>query len=298
MTTKSFKLVASQRVILKSIKMKLMQSKGNEYTCNIILGNKNEIKITTDNNLINDLLLEHQSETTTISYNGSVNLQPTKIHVDIYTDKVSFISVAGVCSVRIDGQIKTDDFVIDLSTASKLIAEHGVNISKGAINLSGASSIQMKHAKFNELIIDIAGGTKLELEGSSTILSGEFAGASTADLDNFAVETFKGEISGASTCRLYSTKSIRLDVSGASKATVHGSCVKADFDVSGASSLNASNLKAKDVTIDASGSSQAHVYASEALRAESSGASSVKYSGSPSKVSKDKSGASSIRSSK
>lgn len=88
--------------------------------------------------------------------------------MDIYTDKVSFISVAGVCSVRIDGQIKTDDFVIDLSTASKLIAEHGVNISKGAINLSGAS-----------------------------------------------------------------------------KATVHGSCVKADFDVSGASLLNASNLKQK-----------------------------------------------------
>lgn len=115
--------------------------------------------------------------------------------MDIYTDKVSFISVAGVCSVRIDGQTKTDNFVIDLSTASKLIAEHGVNISKGAINLSGSFSIQMKHVKFNELIIDIAGGTKLELEGSSTILSGEFAGASTADLDNFAVETFNGEIS-------------------------------------------------------------------------------------------------------
>lgn len=50
--------------------------------------------------------------------------------------------------------------------------------------------------------------------------------------------------------------------------------------------------------IDARGSSQAHVYASEVLCAESSGASSVRYSGSPSKVSKDKSGASSIRSSK
>lgn len=86
--------------------------------------------------------------------------------MDIYTDKVSFIIVAGVCNVRIDGQIKTADFVIDLSTASKLIADHEVNISKGVINLSGAS-----------------------------------------------------------------------------KATVHRSCVKAYFDVSGASLLNASNLR-------------------------------------------------------
>lgn len=38
----------------------------------------------TDNNLKNDLVLVHESQTTGISYNGSVNLQPTKIPVDIY----------------------------------------------------------------------------------------------------------------------------------------------------------------------------------------------------------------------
>lgn len=64
----------------------------------------------------------HESRTTGISYNGSVNLQPTKIHVDIYETKSHILGI--------NEQIKTGDFVIDLSTVSNLIAEHGADISK------------------------------------------------------------------------------------------------------------------------------------------------------------------------
>lgn len=298
MTTKSFNVGVSEQIVLKTIKMKLRASNSSRYTCSIIVGNKNEVKITTDNNLINDLSLEHENETTTVSYDGWTSLRPTKLHIDIYTQKLSSINAVGVCHMRIDGDVKSDKLMIDLSTATKLISDSKINVSKCSINLSGASSLKMKHAYVNELIIDLGGATTLELSGKSGLLSADVAGGSTANLENFTVETIKGDVSGASTCRMYCTNSIQLEVSGASTAVVHGSCGKADFDVSGASSLKASNLKVKDVVIDCSGSANAEICASRTLRAESSGASSIKYFGDPSNVSKDSSGASSIRKSK
>ena len=82
----------------------------------------------THNNLKKDLVLVHESQTTGISYNGFVNLQPTKIHVDIYETKSHILGI--------NEQIKTDDFVIDLCTASNLTAEHGADISKEQLTYS------------------------------------------------------------------------------------------------------------------------------------------------------------------
>lgn len=294
MATKSFKVGVSQRIDLKQIKMRLKQSMGGEYTCSIIIGNKNEVKITTDNNLINDLSMIHEDKTTTVLYDGAVNLQPSKLHVDIYTNKLSSINAVGVCKVHLEGGMNLEELMIDLSSAAQLTSDSKMKISKGSIDMSGASSLQMNGVYFDELMVDVAGGSKIELHGRSVKFSADIAGASTADLKDFVVETIRGEISGGATCFLNCASSIKLGVYGGSDATVHGSCNDAEFDVAGGASLNASKLKAKDVKIDSSGASHSEVYVSRTLRAESSGASSIKYYGNPSRVTKDTSGAGSI----
>lgn len=102
------------------------------------------------------------------------------------------------------------------------------------------------------------------------------SGASTVSVSNINSEVFKIILSGAS--------SINLD----------GSTDKFRVEMSGAGSLDAYNLKAKDVDISISGACSADVYASEYLDAEVSGVGSIEYAGNPSKVNTNVSGVGSI----
>lgn len=65
--------------------------------------------------------------------------------------------------------------------------------------------------------------------------------------------------------------------------------------MSGASKLDAENLKAENVSVDSSGASSATVFVTNELKADLSGATNVTYLGSPKNVQKKTSGASSVK---
>lgn len=113
--------------------------------------------------------------------------------------------------------------------------------------------------------IDISGGVKVV--GNST----------------FASPSLKLEMSGGSSIKLaVETKEIKADMSGASKVELIGKAGVLLMDMSGASKLNASELEARQVKIQASGASNVKVFAQEELDIVASGASAVYYKGSPS----------------
>ncbi len=105
------------------------------------------------------------------------------------------------------------------------------------------------------------------------------------------------DLSGASKVTLanLNSDSLHLDSSGASKITIEGITKSFEIEMSGASKLDAENLKAENVSVDSSGASSAHVYVTNELKANLSGATNVTYSGSPKSVQKKASGASSVR---
>lgn len=113
--------------------------------------------------------------------------------------------------------------------------------------------------------INISGGVKVT--GNST----------------FASPSLKLDMSGGSSVKLaVDTKEVKADMSGASKIELIGKADVLQMDMSGASKVNASELEARDVRVQASGASNAKVYAQEALDITASGASAVHYKGSPS----------------
>jgi hypothetical protein len=67
-----------------------------------------------------------------------------------------------------------------------------------------------------------------------------------------------------------------------------------ELDASGASKINAENLKTVKVRADVSGASKAEVFVTDTLNADASGASKIIFSGEPKTVNKSASGASSI----
>ncbi len=76
--------------------------------------------------------------------------------------------------------------------------------------------------------------------------------------------------------------SVKVIISGASRATFTGKATAFNGNVSGMSSLHAADLFAHQVDISVSGLSEARVWANETLKANASGSSVVFYKGSPS----------------
>lgn len=105
------------------------------------------------------------------------------------------------------------------------------------------------------------------------------------------------EASGASNVKLSNVTGdqFRLESSGASKVNIAGAVKELRVRMSGASRVAADGLTTVDANIEASGASNLVVNASNELRVIASGASSIKYVGSPANVVKETSGGSSVR---
>ncbi len=105
------------------------------------------------------------------------------------------------------------------------------------------------------------------------------------------------DISGASRVNVSAVKSdlLKLEASGASKIKIDGEANSLEIDASGASTVDAENLRVENANAQASGASKAIVSASNELKADASGASSVYYTGEPKNVAQQSSGASSVK---
>ncbi|WP_439555263.1 head GIN domain-containing protein [Dyadobacter sp.] len=160
------------------------------------------------------------------------------------------------------------------------------NISGGELKLGYKGNGWNKNRKTVNVSI-----TMLNLQGV------DFSGASNAQVARFSgVKNMEIEVSGASKVNMELTAAkVTMDLSGASSLTLNGNCDILDGEVSGASSFRGSNFQTKEVNIDASGASSAAVFASNAIHAEASGASSVRYSGGAKDIHSSTSGASSVK---
>lgn len=75
-----------------------------------------------------------------------------------------------------------------------------------------------------------------------------------------------------------------LEVKGASKIELTGTCDTFDVEGYGASEINAENVIAKNVIVDVSGANHTKVYASESIVAKATGASEIECKGNPKSV--------------
>jgi hypothetical protein len=97
--------------------------------------------------------------------------------------------------------------------------------------------------------------------------------------------TFKGDVSA---------DNLEIKMSGASKGSFSGNSEMLNVDCSGATDLNAYNLKAVRCNAEVSGASNIDIFVSGELNATASGASRIRYKGNPQVSNVKKSGVSTI----
>ncbi len=124
----------------------------------------------------------------------------------------------------------------------------------------------------------------------------DLSGACRADVAGFRDANLALEGTGACVARLdVAVPLLNIDLSGASRVVLRGRADKLIADGAGACKIEALALTTDRTFLDLSGVSQARVNARTELNADLSGASRVRYTGNPGRVTKDVSGGSSLR---
>jgi hypothetical protein len=126
----------------------------------------------------------------------------------------------------------------------------------------------------------------------------EFTGATKVFLEGFTdEEEMSLYCSGASKLsanKLVADKLI-VELSGATKVEMAGQVLKLSLGLSGASHVILSDMIVRDADVEASGASHVELNVQKSLRVEASGASKITYRGNPLNISRDLSGASTVR---
>jgi hypothetical protein len=150
------------------------------------------------------------------------------------------------------------------------------------------------------LLIDLTGRVRdATLEATIVLpsLTGvEASGAATVSVDGeVAGERVRVGVSGASTVRIaaLAVDDLEIVASGASRVEAAGHADEIRAEASGASELPLGDLEASTARIDVSGASSAEVNADRRLEAHASGASTIRYHGTPD-TSVESSGASTV----
>ena len=125
----------------------------------------------------------------------------------------------------------------------------------------------------------------------------DLSGATTTTVEGFKnVDNMELDISGASRLNAaFNAKKVDLDISGASTIVLEGKADMMKGEISGATTFRAGSFVVEEVKMSISGASSAKLNVTKSLKADASGASSIKYAGGAKNVSTDTSGASSIR---
>lgn len=124
----------------------------------------------------------------------------------------------------------------------------------------------------------------------------ELTGAIKADVLGINTDELDLELSGATKAAIQvRAKTVRADIAGASSTRFTGTTNRFEVDAAGACKINADQLRASDVIIEAAGVTKANVYATASLNADASGASSITYKGNPATTQINAGGASKVQ---
>lgn len=135
--------------------------------------------------------------------------------IHIKTARLNDFELSGASSIQLNNTLKDDSFSLE---------------SSGATNFKGTLDV-------NEVEMDLSGASSARLEGRATKALVDLSGASNLTDYEFEIEDAFIDLSGASTAKITSLKSIKADVSGASSLHYKGNPAKNDVIKSGASSV-------------------------------------------------------------
>jgi hypothetical protein len=206
--------------------------------------------------------------------------------VEIQKDFSGFSKIAAGSAFRVDVS-QSDGYSVVISVDEKVVPYLDVTVQGDTLRISLRPGLA------------IAGATgPLEAKVSMPKLTGlTLSGATQTTVAGFkSADPLDAEVSGASRLEgSIETGDVRFQVSGASRVTLSGKGQQMTLEASGASQGNLEQFAVSDAKVELSGASRATVNVTGNLDVNVSGASTLRYTGSPTMGTVQSTGASTIQ---
>ena len=175
------------------------------------------VKVETDDNLFQYLIVDIEDGELNVDVNDGYNLDPSKeLKVYISMPSATKIAVSGSATLNLVNDKFTQDQPL-------------------SFDISGASDGSFR-VKAPSIKLDVSGASTFTIAGETKDVSGEISGASTLKAYDLKAETSNMDASGASTANIFASIQLTADASGASSIRYKGN-PKVNSTANGAGSV-------------------------------------------------------------
>lgn len=233
------------------------------FTVTVVKGSREKVNITIDDELEPFLVAKVYGNT---------------LHLGLDTDRMPSKLRNNTGNRTLKAEITMSSLVkLDVSGAAKFTTDDTFTEREFEGDFSGASNVKCFVIVASNADFDISGASDILMTVNADKADYDISGASNVDISG-DTKVLEAEVSGAASLRLKGTfNTVDVDCSGASKCTLKGKTDVGVYGASGASKVDAEDLVARDVDVDASGASGIYANVTESISVELSGASSLHY---------------------
>lgn len=190
---------------------------GHAFSAEVTRGDRFNVSITIDDNLLDRLEAGQQDRTVAIGLERSTSTRRATLEVRITMPLLARLELGGASHARLEGFDDAGELIVHVSEAS---------VVSGAL-------------RAERVDFDVSGASRIELTGAATRASLRGSGASSFTLRSFTLRECTVDLSGASSAEVTVTEDISaVDLSGASRLVYYGSPTLGRTITSGGSMIN------------------------------------------------------------
>lgn len=205
---------------------------------------KPKVEVYTSDNVVDLLEIKVMNGTLNIGFKKGVNVSYNKLEIRVSSETLDQIGVSGSGDFVLANGLKTNHLRIAVAGSGDIDADNIVCANNLEVSIAGSGDIQSNSITCNNLKASIAGSGDMGLKNIT---------ANNAE----------------------------ASIAGSGKAILSGTVQEVNYRISGSGDLSGADFQAKRVSASISGSGSIKCYATEFLKARTSGSGSIGYKGNP-----------------
>ena len=194
------------------------------------------VSITANDNLFEYIQVSKEGETLKIRLKPTITFGSVTLRAKITMPELYELDLSGATRGTAQGFSSAHDFILDLSGASSLDMR---DMSAGDVkfDISGASRVT-GDITAGDAEFEVSGASTVQLQGSANDIAIDASGASRVELAGFAVNNVDVNLSGASRGTVNLDGRLDVDLSGASNLEYAGKPTIGSISISGGSTIS------------------------------------------------------------
>jgi len=211
-------------------------------------GDKQSVKVETDDNLQNRIVTKVTNGTLDLSCDNMKN--PSKMNVYVIATKLTKLDASAASTVKSETPIKSDVFGLHSSGAVKVTLDIETGILNTEVDGAAQNNIHVTAETINS---EVSGAGNLTLTGTANTHNAKVSGAGNLKALEFITDNTEAKVSGAGNAKLMARKQLKADLSGAGSITYFDKNTVKKITQSGEYQLNFEGMEnVKSVIIEES----------------------------------------------